>query len=489
MTRDLKAHNMMTNLSYKLRMGRDGTWSQPSGNFHLDCQPKNSQSVMARKMRNKNQKIKNGNRVYQSKLKILHWNLGSRQWKNKIEDIELLLSEYKPDLCYVSEANMWNNLEPHERELEGHSLILPNTMSTLQHARLVLIVKDGIEVTVLNQFMDKDIASIWVMVGTPGKKSLRVGGAYRQHKLLGQDYTTTTRQEIQEQQEERWVRLVAKWRAASRNSKCILIGDINLDFNLWNSPEQHEEKMIELVQTEIEPLGYIQLVGNITRAWKNQKDSIIDHIWTNCSDRVLKQTNDLRTLSDHNVIGMDISLKEIKLGGQNVVRRRWKDYDEKRCLEKFSEINWSQLYDETNPDVANSLLEELIVEVLESEAPMVTMQEITRYSSWLDVTTKAKMLERDMARELARISGSNPDWDSYRQLRNQSTRMQRADKTRYQKKMFDKFELENDTSKLYGMTKSILGWKKTTPPTCFQEEGRPIRKQQELATSREVEST
>ena len=67
-----------------------------------------------------------------------------------------------------------------------------------------------------------------------------------------------------------------------------MVGDINLDFNLWNTPEQQEEKMIDLVQTEIEPLGYVQLVENMTRAWTNQKDSIIDHVWTNCSDRILK---------------------------------------------------------------------------------------------------------------------------------------------------------------------------------------------------------
>ena len=139
-------------------------------------------------------------------------------------------------------------------------------------------------------------------------------------------------------------------------------------------------------------------------------------------------------------------------------------------------VNWSQLYEETNPDVAKSILEELIEGVLESEAPMVTMQERTKYSNWLEDMTKAKMLERDMAREVARVSGSNQDWDTYRQLRNQSTRMQRADKASYQKRMFDKFEQENDTSRLYGMTKSLLGWKKTTPPTCFQVEGRPVRK-------------
>ena len=81
------------------------------------------------KKMNKLQKIRNGNRVEQ--LKIIHWNLGSKLWCNKLEDIELLLTEFKPDLCYISEANLWNGLDYHEREILGHEIIYPNTMERL----------------------------------------------------------------------------------------------------------------------------------------------------------------------------------------------------------------------------------------------------------------------------------------------------------------------------------------------------------------------
>ena len=87
---------------------------------------KDGRTEETHKKRNKLQKIRNGNRVEQ--LKIIHWNLGSKLWCNKLEDIELLLTEFKPDLCYISEANLWNGLDHHEREILGHEIIYPNTM-------------------------------------------------------------------------------------------------------------------------------------------------------------------------------------------------------------------------------------------------------------------------------------------------------------------------------------------------------------------------
>ena len=136
-------------------------------------------------------------------LKILHWNLGARKWCNKLIEIENLLNEHKPDLCYISEANLWEGLEPHDRELPGHHLVYSNTMDTLKHARLMLIVKDGVDTLKLNQFMDEDTAVIWVKIGSGRTNCVRVGGIYRQHQILGQNDRDSTRLEIQQEQEER----------------------------------------------------------------------------------------------------------------------------------------------------------------------------------------------------------------------------------------------------------------------------------------------
>ena len=60
---------------------------------------------------------------------------------NKTEEIELLLSEKQPDLCFITEANLWENTENHLIAIPGYDIILPNTMKKLGHARIVLLAK------------------------------------------------------------------------------------------------------------------------------------------------------------------------------------------------------------------------------------------------------------------------------------------------------------------------------------------------------------
>ena len=440
---------------------------------------KDGRSEETHKKMNKLQKIRNGNRVEQ--LKIIHWNLGSKLWCNKLEDIELLLSEFKPDLCYISEANLWNGLDHHEREILGHEIIYPNTMERLGHARIILLVREGISVVKLNQYMESDTATIWVRVGSSRKKSIIVGGIYRQHRVLGVTDKEASRLELKLEQEERWKRVVKHWKAASNNAKCITMGDINLDYKRWQEPEFLQEKMIEMVQTQIEAEGFSQIVNEITRSWRTQRDTILDHIWTNCGQRTIEHFNHPRGISDHNVIGMKVALGNINIGGQNVRRRRWKNFDKERCLEKFAAIDWKELYEQTNPNLANTILEENILKVLDTEAPMGTLQMRGKYLKWLSKETKENMVLRDEAREVARRTQTVGDWDSFRELRNICTRLQRNDRTKFMKSTYTTIEKEKDSGKLHSMTRDLLGWKRSGPPKFFQLDGKSSGKQKDLA--------
>ena len=74
------------------------------------------------------------------------------------------------------------------------------------------------------------MATIWVGVGHPGKNSLRVGGIYREHHILGEDNANISRLENQRKKEIRWQKILDRWAQASRNKKCIILGDLNLDY-------------------------------------------------------------------------------------------------------------------------------------------------------------------------------------------------------------------------------------------------------------------
>ena len=209
---------------------------------------------------------------------------------------------------------------------------------------------------------------------------------------------------------------------------------MNLDFLRWTQPDQFHENMVDTTQDKIETAGYVQLIKEKTRTWRGQADSCLDHVWTNCHNRTLNHFNTTRGQSDHNVIGITVSTRNIKIGTNNIVKRTWKNFDRDRCLEKFKKGDWNKILNETCVDVANTMLEEEILKIIDEEAPLKTVQIRAHYNNWITSMTKEEMLKRDKLRDAAKISDDEYDWRKFRESRNLCTSLQRKDKSAYHKK-------------------------------------------------------
>ena len=263
-------------------------------------------------------------------------------------------------------------------------------------------------------------------------------------------------------QEERWRRIVGKWEKISRGQKCIVIGDLNLDHLRWVNPESHLERMVEDIKEFIETSGFQQLISNYTRSWNMQADSCLDHTWSNCQLRTISTFNEDRASSNHNVIGIDISLKDIKVGGHNIIKRMWKDFDAKKFVENLKLLDWSSILLEDNVDVANSLIEDLLNSVIDTLAPMRMIQVRTWFNNWISDSTKLDMKSRDQARNKARQSSCEEDWSIYRQLRNTCTANQKRDKAKHLSDLYGVIEENRDSANLF------LGLRKAGPPSFFR---------------------
>ena len=68
-----------------------------------------------RKLRNRQIKSINGNG--RNSFNLVHWNLGPRHWRNKTDDIQLLVDDLDPDIVFISEANLWQETEEHEAKI------------------------------------------------------------------------------------------------------------------------------------------------------------------------------------------------------------------------------------------------------------------------------------------------------------------------------------------------------------------------------------
>ena len=157
--------------------------------------------------------------------------------------------------------------------------------------------------------------------------------------------------------------------------------------------------MIEDTKKIIETIGFQQLITGTTRQWRLQEDSIIDHIWKNCRNRSKRHFNETNGASDHNVIGVDIATKDLRMGGQNIVKHVWTNFDNNICLETFRNTDWKEILDETNAELTNSKFEEIFCHITDKEAPFKSVQVRTKYLSWLTAETKTVMKNRSFQGE------------------------------------------------------------------------------------------
>ena len=203
---------------------------------------------------NKKTKIENGN-GRRNALKIVQWNLGSKRWENKLEDIKQLIEDFNPDIVSISEANLHCEVEDYKTVIPGYTAVLPNTMLVMGYCRIVMLVREDINFKLEIDYMDSVSASIWISLPRRGQKKIMVGAIYREQHLLRVGTPNNT--DDPSEQERRWKNILEQWKRASIGNECYLVGDINLDHLKWETPEYRHKKMIENTKLVIETEGIL----------------------------------------------------------------------------------------------------------------------------------------------------------------------------------------------------------------------------------------
>ena len=175
------------------------------------------------------------------------------------------------------------------------------------------------------------------------------------------------------------------------------------------------------------------------------------------------------------MVSIHVAVQNIKSGGNNILKWLWKHFDKAECIRRFKMIDWSEIMNEVNVKVAASRLEDMICMIMD------LMQVRTNFNNWLSDDTKNEMKLRDVARQIAKETDFDSDWENYRKRRNSCTDKQRKDKNVYLREMYTKMETECDSARLFATTKHLMDWKQPSPPVCFLKEGILYRKQQDLA--------
>ena len=213
--------------------------------------------------------------------------MGNSKWEKKVIEIEALTLEKSPDILFISEANMWGEVPDYQKKVNGYDLYIPEAMMAKHgYARLVLLAREGLEITIEEGMMHEDIYVIWLTMNYTKRKKNSIGGVYREHQLLFKEKPNPTKADPA--QLERWNNVIKGWKAAAAKGRmCTLIGDTNLDYLRWETPETSHQKMVATTKDEMETMGFTQAIKGHTRSWRGQNDSLVDQCWLNFPDRLI----------------------------------------------------------------------------------------------------------------------------------------------------------------------------------------------------------
>ena len=122
-------------------------------------------------------RYKYGNKKKQG-LRLCHWNKSNSSLLKKMPEIRNIVSQYRPHLLGISEANCHKNQDTSLFSIKDYKtfLGLPSNNGMI---RILLYVHKDISVNVCPDLMSPDLSSIWVEAGFKHNKKILINNFYR----------------------------------------------------------------------------------------------------------------------------------------------------------------------------------------------------------------------------------------------------------------------------------------------------------------------
>ena len=417
--------------------------------------------------------IMQGNRGQRGRgITCLYWNKGPSLLTNKQADIQSIIADHKPHILGLGEANFKHGQDLDDVAVQGYNLHLGQGVDNGHAgstARVAVYTHTALRVKRRSDLEDKRVATIWLECGLPQQRGVLVCVGYRQWQLLGQAGNSSATVAAQL---DRWKVFLSKWEAALQEGREIIVMlDANLDFLTWRSSENlplhHSsvklKSLIDELFDRIMPHGVSQLVTGATRIERGYPRSGLDHIYSNRPEKLSQVETFLTGMSDHKLLKVTRYSKSFKILPRYVKKRSFKDFNKEAFKIKLGESNLEEILAINDVDLAAESMVDKVTRILDSMAPIKTIQVRTNYVPGLEEDTKKLQAERNKAHEQAAKSDNPEDWRIFRSLRNKTTAKIRADKRKWEQERFS--HIENDSSNIWKSVKGWLGWSSGGPAT------------------------
>ncbi len=209
--------------------------------------------------------------------------------------------------------------------------------------------------------------------------------------------------------------------------------------------------------------GLKQLISEPTRV-TDKSSTLLDHILCNNQEKVCQSGVISVGISDHYMTYVSRKVVKGQIGGHKTVKiRSLKNYSSEKFVECLNSVDWSEVTDCDDVNMAWSNFESIFIKILDSVAPIKQVRLKQRAEPWFTSEILDLILERDSLLRHFKKSKSSDDYKCYCKLRNKVQRTVKKAKSDYLSSQIE--ENKNNPKKLWQHLKG-LGYNSKSKENC-----------------------
>ena len=145
---------------------------------------------------------------------------------------------------------------------------------------------------------------------------------------------------------------------------------------------------------------FVQLVTVPTRVSSSQKQSVLDHVYTNFPEKMSEIQAVFKGSSDHKLICCTRFTRSAVCKPRIICKRSYKNFEQSKFREAIRKVSWWDIYMCNNVDEAVSEMSHRITSILNVMAPIKSFQVRKNYAPWISESAKVRIRERDLAQKM-----------------------------------------------------------------------------------------
>lgn len=335
---------------------------------------------------------------------IIH--LNARSLIQKLDFIEILVSQSNVDVLVVSESWLCDSVPDSDVQLIGYNIYRADRVG--RGGGIAIYVKCCLNVSVsISTSVPKQYECLVLNLVLGNNARLTLGGVYRPPSA-----PPCTLCKLSD--------ILSNY----ANSELLILGDFNLD---WLSPVSDKLKDI---CTE---LNLTQLITKPTRPnFKNPvKSTLLDIILTNTPHKYTASGVFANDISDHCPIAC---IRDTRLKHSDpciISKRNYKHFSQQAFTLDLYHSEFLSTCCFLDPVLALAFFSSIVTSMSDKHAPLKNHRVRNRTSSWFSPELSGLFLQKNRAWALARKTGTPADWLFFRQLRNKCTAAVKKAKSNY----------------------------------------------------------